>query len=78
MHGIDWHLLQDYSSTSLLYLISTGGRMVCVSQSAALLSLLAAPTLATSSALSWTTTAAARVNTVTTSAEAKFLQTMIQ
>ena len=39
--------------------------MVCVSQSAVLPSLLAAPTLATRCALSWTTIAALRAATAT-------------
>lgn len=61
-----------------LYLIYAGGRMERVAQSAALPSLLAAPTLATSCVLSWTATAAARVNTATTSAEAKFPKVVVQ
>ena len=42
-----------------------GGRMGSVSQSAALPSLLAALTLATRSALTWTTTAVIRASTAT-------------
>ena len=52
--------------------------MGSVSQSVALPSLLAAPTLATNCVLSWTTTAVVRATTATGGVEAKFLEAVAQ